>query len=274
MKRTTARHGWKIFTHDYRSPIQGGGAVWAGGKLPFTLPVVHLDKSSAECAGGWNYCETLAEALTIGGLWPDGRPSVGVYVEAGDDAIQRNKKRRSSTLTLLRRATDSEMRAAVEKLSAPFGDLQASMVREQLAWRTALARPGRNEGEVHRHLTRALEARNLPWKLKLFPSLAAARAARAAWAAWAEWAEWAEWATWAKWDAWAARDARAKRAAWDARDAWAALSVFFIAKKGWIDFPPDCLTVGLRKAYFHGLDIAIPVAKGVLGWAMLPKETP
>ena len=75
--------GWKVFTNNGRSPIQGGDPVWDG-TLPYDLPPVRLDTSDAECAEGWNYCNSLAAALRISGLWPDGRPSLAVQVEPAE----------------------------------------------------------------------------------------------------------------------------------------------------------------------------------------------
>lgn len=87
-KKPTA---FKVFTSARCSPLQGGPAVWDG-TFPFQLPKVELDKSSAECGAGWNYCENLSDALRIAGLWPDGRPSLAVVVEPGPDAIARGDK--------------------------------------------------------------------------------------------------------------------------------------------------------------------------------------
>jgi len=44
--------------------------------------------------------------------------------------------------------------------------------------------------------------------------------------------------------------------------------VQYAALQGFVDSPPDLLTVGLRDAYRNGLAIAVPVEDGVLGWAM------
>ena len=63
--------------------------------------------------------------------------------------------------------------------------------------------------------------------------------------------------------AWAARAAR------DARAAWAALVLWFSARRGWVSHDYQMLTVGLRDAYKHGLDIALPTGENELGWAMV-----
>lgn len=73
MSTSGLREGWKVFTHDYHSPLQGGPAVWDG-RDHAILPSVDLDTGLATCAGGWNYCATLADAYQVAGLWSDGRP--------------------------------------------------------------------------------------------------------------------------------------------------------------------------------------------------------
>ena len=42
----------------------------------------------------------------------------------------------------------------------------------------------------------------------------------------------------------------------------------FFAHRGWIDYPTDLLTVGIREAYRHGLSIAIPTGPDEIGWEM------
>jgi hypothetical protein len=68
------RHGYKILTHDWRPPIQGGEPL-CDGVLPVTLPTVALDTSDEECGAGYNYCGTLVEASRIAGWWGNGRPA-------------------------------------------------------------------------------------------------------------------------------------------------------------------------------------------------------
>jgi hypothetical protein len=259
--------GYKILTHDYRSPIQGGVPVWDGRDLPFTLPTVRLDTSEADCAAGWNYTSDLATALRISGFWPDGRPAACFVVEPSADAIERGDKRRCSQLTLIRRCSDDEIRAAIADFSkSRFGDLAARMIESQCAWFEALARPEYDLNRVQKELGRALAARALPWSLKQF---ADAWDARGAWDARDAWGAWGAWDAWGAWGAWDARDAWD---AWDARDARDALIVEFVALKGWITLEASKLTTGLRDAYKHGLAIALPVAKDTLGWAMRAKD--
>ena len=249
------RQGWKIVTHDYRPPVQGGEPVWDGTTLPWTLPAVSLDTSEAEYGTGWHYCADLATALAVARLWPTGWPSVPVRIEASQDALPRGRKYRASQLAIVRRATDAEITAAIHELSAPFGAHQDQMAAEQLAWREALGRPRHDRAAVERGLREALEARGLAaWRLQRYET---ARDARAAWAAWA---------------AWDARDARAARAAWAARAARAALTLTYAALAGWVTHPPDLLSRGLRDAYRHGLAVAVPVHEHVLGYTMVSEE--
>ena len=287
--------GYKVLTHDYRPPLQGGDPIWDGVTLPYQLPPVVLDESEADCAPGWHYCEHLADAFQLCGLWPSGWPSEAVVVEPGPERVERGAKARAASLTIVRRATDGEIEDAVLRLSEPFGGHADAMAAEQFAWREALGRPRYEPSVVEEQLRAALHARELAWELKQYPS---ARAARAAWAtrdARAVWGDRATWAAMAGGGDWAARDAMAAMAdrvtwaaratmdawagwgptaAWaarDARDAWAAraaLTVLYAALNGWIDGPADLLTVGIRDAYRHGLAVALPVADGILGWAM------
>ena len=113
------RQGWKVLTHDLRSPIQGGEPVCAD-TFPAPLPAVRLDTSDEHCAAGWNYTADLASAFRIAGLWPNGRPSRAFVVEASADAIERADKRRASTLTLVREATEADIREGITAFSACF----------------------------------------------------------------------------------------------------------------------------------------------------------
>ena len=229
------RQGWKVFTRDWRSPIQGGAPV-CNGTFPFTLPTVTLDMSDRECGAGWNYTATIAEALTIGGMWPDGYPSRVVAVQASTDAIQRGSKRRTRQITLLREATNNEISDAVGSWFPP--EHRDEMIDAQMAWRAALLRPLREPERVEAALYAALVARGLQWQLRPF------RTARAAWAAWA---------------------ARA------ARDAWDALTIRFARRMGWqAGDDPEQYTLGILDAYTYGLAIALPTGLNELGWAMTP----
>jgi len=168
--------GWKVLTHDYRPPIQGGEPIWDG--VPgVMLPRVALDTSDAECAAGWNFTARPETALRIGGLWPTGWPSVLVHVSALG-AIKRGDKCRASTLTLERVSTEDELHAAIRALSEPFGEHAETMAREQIAWREALARPLRDPEQVEHGVREALTARGLGWTLRRHDHPWAARDAR------------------------------------------------------------------------------------------------
>lgn len=260
MTTPNLRKGWKILTHDGRSPWQGGNPI-LNGPLPVTLPTVALDTGPNECAAGWNYVADIKTGWRIAGMWPTGYPSRVIAVEASKDAIERGTKRRASSLTLLREASRQEITDAFARFSVPFGTYAARLADEQFAWWQALGRPERNVAEVEAHLALALSARQLPWSLRRYKT---ARTARNAWDAWNDRTAWDAWATGAAW---------AAGAAWDAGDAGAALTVLYARLMGWQDGEPYQYTVGIREAYRQGLDSAISVAPTVLGWAMQP-ETP
>jgi hypothetical protein len=241
---------FKAFTHDLRSPIQGGDPVWDG-NLPFRLPEVAVDQGGAECAEGWNACTEAADALSIAGLWPDGYPVRLFRIENVKGVVTRGSKTRFATGTITAECDAAQIESIIRELSHKWfpADHAEAMAVEQIAWYRALGRPHRAKEKVKAGLRAALNIRGLDnWKLRQFR---AARTARAAW------------------DVWAARDT------WDARDAWAAwaaraaLSVQFAARMQWID-PAACniLTVGIRDAFAHGLAVALPVARGILGYAM------
>ena len=240
---------YKIFTHDFCSPLQGGKPVFDG-SIPFTLPTVELDTGNDECSHGWNFVDDLAKGFEIVGMWPNGRPSCVTVIEPSKDAIQRGNKWRSSSGKLVRFATEVEIAQGIEQFSKVFKGFEPEMANEQIAWRYALGRPENNEAAVVENLEKALVHRGLKWTIKKYKTARAARAARAAWDAWAAWA------ARTAWDAGAAGAARA------------ALTVFFSSKKEWTKDPADLLTLGLREAYANGLEIAVPVAKDTLGYAM------
>ena len=182
---TDIRSGWKILTHDWRSPIQDGEPLCTG-VLPVQLPPVTLDTGPSECAAGWNYTATLAGAIEIASILPGGRPARPVAVEAGPDAIERLGKRRASTLRLVRLATGAEIEDALRPL---FPGAHAElMLTAQLDWLSALQRPLRDPKRVQDGLKIALTCRGLSWRLQQYPH------ARATWAAWAARAAWAAWA--------------------------------------------------------------------------------
>lgn len=72
---------WKVLTHDWRPPIQGGDPLCDGTTWPVTLPEVGVDATDAGCGAGWNCVTDLAAGLRIAGLWPTGRPSRVVVAE-------------------------------------------------------------------------------------------------------------------------------------------------------------------------------------------------
>ena len=291
---------YKILTHDFRPPLQGGAAIWDGKTLPFKLNGVTLDKSDQECAAGWNFVDSIETGFKIAGMWPTGRPSEVLIVEPSDDKIQRGNKWRASTLTICKRANTEQINSAIERFSEVFGAHSKEMSREQILWRESLSRPYRNIDKVIESLELALKTRGLDWKLKEYQyawaawdardaraarDAWAARAARDAWDAWAALDAWAAraaraaWAAWDAWDAWAARAAWAAWAAWDAWDAWAArdaldaraaLTVQFSSLQSWITQPKDFLTKGIRDAYLNGLEIALPTEDKTLAFSMNP----
>ena len=220
---------FKVLAHDFSPPIQGGAPVWDGVTLPFEMPEVTLDTSMEECAAGWNYTQTLAQALKVTGFWKAGRPSVCLNVAPSSDGITRGDKSRCSRLTILSRCTREEVLAALREMSEPFGEHADRMAESQFAWMHALARPNREKAVVEACLQTALDARGLDCEIREYES------ARAAW------------------DAWAARDA---------------LTVEYAALEKWIDHDPLLLTTGIRDAYESGLESALPTGPKVLGYAM------
>ena len=260
----TTIHGWKVLTHDYRPPIQGGDPIWNGSDGAI-IRADRLDRGDETCAAGINFTREPQTALRIAGLWPDGRPSVLLRVCAAGDWVERGDKLRAEAVEVERVVTGAELEDAIIALSAPFGEHKLRMAASQLAWRAALARPRHNVRDVQTGLRTALKARELDWKLKRYDSAWAARDA------WDAWAAWDAGAARAAWDAGAARAAGDAWAAWDAgaaRAARVALTVEYASLQGWIKDDPDLLTTGLRDAYAAGLGIAVPVTDGVLGWAM------
>jgi len=174
---TSNRTFYKILTHDFCPPLQGGKPIWDGVTLPFQLPTVALDTHTViESSYGWHFVEDLAEGFKIAGLWPTGRPSVVLAVTPSADALACGTKRRASSLRLDRLATEAEIRAAVVRLSEGFGQHAERMAEEQQAWRTALARPAHDVATVETGLVAALRERGLRgWTTQSFES------ARAAW---------------------------------------------------------------------------------------------
>jgi hypothetical protein len=235
--------GYKIFTHDLCSPIQGGTPVWDG-ETPYDLPTVELDHSPKKCAEGWNFTEDIETGLRIAGMWPNGWPSRVFAVETTGEVIVREEKRRTDQLRILHEVDEAEINEAIFRFSTLFGPHQQRMADSQIAWRRALGRPFHDPDKAQEGLREALRARGLTWQLREFKSASDAREANAArvawdvwdaWAARAAWEAWDAWAAWDAWDAWEANAARKAREAWDAnaaREAWIA-GAANAARKAW-----------------------------------------
>jgi len=296
---------YKVLTHDYRPPIQGGDPIWDGAPGAL-LPVVPLDTTKNACGthGGWHYCATIEDALDIAGLWPDGWPSVVAEVSPEGPVIWSGSKYRTSSLRLVRVVPEEEVQEGVYRLSAPFGPYQDDMTAEQMQWRGALSRPLHDPEAVDLHLHVALDARGLPWILQQFDTRRAVWDARIAWnaqsadAAWHARAAWSKGTTWNEGTAWvgvpwstramwapqatqAMWETRNVRAAWQMRDVrymWAvgdasdALLVQYAVRQGWFSADPQLLTLGIQDAYAAGLCSAGPTGPSTLGWAMVPIE--
>jgi len=281
---------YKIFTHDYRLPVQGGEVLIQGGgpaatfngHYPATLPEVMVDENNPSVyATGWNFCRNLAAGFRRAGMWQDGWPVRVAVVEPVGRFIERGDKCRAEQLRLIRPASPEEIKKAM-RFGEAFGPFTDEMVGEQWAWFEALGRPLHDEAEVVAGLKTALERRGLGvWGLRRLEDASDAWAARADWNAKDAWAArgawnakdaWAAWNAWAASAAWGARDTsrpgigKATRATRDASDA---LVVSYAARSGWIDASADALSAGIRDAYQHGLDIAVPLAGGVLGYTLV-----
>ena len=146
--------GFKILTHDFRPPIQGGDPVFDG-HTPFTLPITDCDDSDNRCAKGWNYVADLETGFRIAGLWPNGRPSSCFVVEA-ENGIERGNKRRAAKLHLVRSCASQEIETAIERLSIVFKPWDTEIAKEQILWREALSRPMYNPVVVENELEKAL----------------------------------------------------------------------------------------------------------------------
>jgi len=288
--------GWKITTHDYRPPLQGGDPIF-GGTFPQVLAPVEVDESDAECGAGWNFCRTIADGFPIAGMWRDGRPSAIFACETDGPVVVRKGTSdsfpmrvfkighpfapiRTGSLTLTRFATDEEIRAGLREFSAMFGAHAEAMAEEQWFWRVALGRPNRDKQAVVDGLNAALAARGLAWTLKEYPDAVAARDGRSGYGKWNANRGWDAWVVWTgpdipdtrgapvlryAWDAWPSKDGWSVRDAWDARDA---LTVQFGGMTGLITCDPAKLTVGIRDAYRNGLGILMPTGPSELGWCM------
>jgi hypothetical protein len=158
-------------------------------------------------------------------------------VEPESEIIERGEKCRADQLRIIREVKD--LRPAITDLSVVFDKgFRSDMIHQQIMWVDALGRKNCDENRVIDGLEVALQSRGLEWQLKRFASSRSFRVA------------------------WDAMDARA------ARDARAALDVFYTAKMGWISLPAEQLTTGIRDAYSYGLGMEIPTGLNELGWVM------
>lgn len=226
---------YKIWRHDYRSPVQSDAPQVWDGSIPFTLPAVDLDTSSANCGAGWNSVTDLAAGFRLAGLWPSGRPSIVTVIEPTSDVISRGDKHRSSGGVITRLASYAEIAQGITDLSAAFGAHAKTMADSQIAWRTALGRPERDPEAVAMALRAVLGARTLDhWRLRRFASV---------------------------WDT---------RAAWNAR---AALTWQFAALMGRLTRDDDIRFItGLRDAYACGLAVVFPTGTDDLGYVLEAKD--
>lgn len=268
--------GWKVLTHDWRPPVQGGEPLVFDGRFPVELPTVRVDTSSSRCAAGWNFTSDLGSAFSHGGLWPTGWPARAVLVEVPEGAIvvQREDKLRASTLRLIRHADLDEIRAGIRTISAEiFGPHAEIMAQEQYAWWEALWRPRRDPQAVEAGLRIALDARALAgWALRRYQGTHVPVTDQIAYAEWTRFS----WeirsmfgnlrAALFALDAWSSWEAADRNdSAWAA---WSALAMRYAVLQGWQPSAADTLTLGLRDAYAAGLAWALPVEPRVLGWAM------
>jgi hypothetical protein len=253
--------GFKAFTHDLCSPIQGGDPIWDG-SLPYILPKVEVDISDEECGAGWNFTKELKTALKITGFWPNGRPSRVFRVETNEEVFERGNKCRTSCLSIVSEVSEEEINEAILNFSSVFAPFSKEMFEEQIKWRKALSRQNKDLTKVEEGLKEALKIRGLSsWKLKQYSTIEKAWDTRYAWSSWDARSAQKARSAWEASDAW---DARADREAWDAWSAWSAsaawdawsaweasdaLTVYFASKQGWIKSDSNLLTHGIRSAY-------------------------
>ena len=285
-------NGYKVLTHDLRRPLFRMSKPLEIPHLPLTLPRVELDK-------GWSFYADLHTALRVSGLWPGGWSSRVWEIEANDTAIRWGHRCRAAQVTLVRELTDAEINTGIEWMSGAFGAHSATMAREQILWREALARPDYDVPAVEDGLREVLAARDLNWKIKRVDSTrspdwvikaieyaSTAGAAKVGTVYLIPGAIWTAWATGAE-DASAAYYASADHAAreithaWGARSGWNAyadgaacdaLTLQYAALNGWIGYSPDLLTVGIRDACRCGMETALPRREGELGYTMAGDE--
>ena len=217
-----------------------------------------------------------------------------------DDHVTRI--RRASALTITALCADDEVRAAMHE-TVSWARTAVQIVEEQWAWYLALGRPRPVEETVVEGLQVALAHRQLDWTLKRFGSAKEAWAARSqelhwptlnegdAWDRGDDWPDGGDWdevywqcpvepnLTLGEWrDQWY-RTLDAWEAQWDRWDPWdvyvanqakAALSHSVAVAEGWDSKSHcgNCLSDGVRDAYYHGLAIAVPTGPRELGYAM------
>src|SRR3990167_8821615 len=184
-------NGYKILTHDWRSPLRSNKNQLCNGIMPVTLPRVPLDLSDKECSFGWNYMEHLHEAATIVSWWPKRKSARCIVVEGDKDAIQRGAKRRASGMTLVRECSNHEIQTAMRALVAWTGEHAEAIAQEQWLWYKALQVPYHDEKAVENGLQVALEVRGLKhWHLQKYEDARGAWSARDAQGAWGAWGAW------------------------------------------------------------------------------------
>lgn len=256
---------YRVFSHDLASPTVGGAPIIVG-QLPYRLPVIH--------EVGWHAGRTMAEAIQIGGLWRNGRPTRLFRVETDVEVIECGKKLCAKTWDVVE---ELSIEPAIRELSSAFGDLADEMVREQLAWHTVPGRPCHDEHVVKEGLLAALAARGLDWELRRYETVNAIRISRDRWEDnWTVRDAYYAFEIWRSWDSLnlVAREAWIDRGVWLDRGSWSpcsALITFYNEHKCGNGFP-ERLTVGIRSAYCHGLWVAVAIAGGVLGWVMDERE--
>jgi hypothetical protein len=140
------RRGFRIYTHDWRSPTMGGPPIlMEPARLPITLPSIELDTTEAQHGAGYHYSASLAEAARASGFWPNGRRARCVSVIASDDTIERQlvmgyrpsnehatRIRRASALTITALCAEAEIRAAMREIVSWAGTA-VQLVEEQWA---------------------------------------------------------------------------------------------------------------------------------------------
>lgn len=267
--------GYKVFTHDLCSPIQGGSPVWDG-TLPHELPMVKLDESQEECSYGWNFTRDIKTGLLIAGLWPNGRPSRVFSVIPTGTIIEREDKIRSDKLTIVFEVKEEDINTAVYDFSVIFGDHRKHMTESQIAWRRALSRPHHDPAKIEECLAETLRARGLNWNLKRFDTVQNVWHVWNTWNAWDAPSAWNAWHirdTWRVWDIWRTLDALGNWNAWNVwdtqtvRDTLTLVMIEFLILKKQVIIESDHLVESIRSAYENGLETVMPTGPNELGWS-------